>query len=71
MRESEKGKEEVAGGREHGSHKKTRLLFSSTPTSLPFILPFPPLPSQHIDTGELLMQAFADRAAVGETLQTG
>ncbi len=26
---------------------------------------------QHIDTGELLMQAFADRNAVSETLQTG
>lgn len=26
---------------------------------------------QHVDTGELLMQAFADRAAVNETLQTG
>lgn len=26
---------------------------------------------QHVDTGELLMQAFADRAAVSETLQTG
>lgn len=27
--------------------------------------------AQHVDTGELLMQAFADRAAVSETLQTG
>lgn len=27
--------------------------------------------AQHIDTGEVLMQAFADRAAVNETLQTG
>ena len=26
---------------------------------------------QHVDTGELLMQAFADRAAISETLQTG
>ena len=26
---------------------------------------------QHVDTGELLMQAFADRAAVSETLQSG
>lgn len=26
---------------------------------------------QHVDTGELLMQAFADRAAVSETMQTG
>ncbi|KAK9838255.1 hypothetical protein WJX81_000460 [Elliptochloris bilobata] len=26
---------------------------------------------QHVDTGELLMQAFADRNAVSETLQTG
>ena len=26
---------------------------------------------QHVDTGELLMQAFADRAALNETLQTG
>ena len=25
---------------------------------------------QHADTGEVLMQAFADRAAVAETLQT-
>jgi len=37
-------------------------LFSLSPSSPPF---------QHIDTGELLMQAFADRAAVSETLQTG
>jgi hypothetical protein len=28
-------------------------------------------PLQHVDTGELLMQAFADRDAVCETLQTG
>lgn len=27
--------------------------------------------AQHIDTGEVLMQAFADRAAICETLQTG
>ena len=27
--------------------------------------------AQHIDTGEILMQAFADRNAVCETLQTG
>lgn len=27
--------------------------------------------AQHADTGEVLMQAFADRAAVSETLQTG
>jgi hypothetical protein len=27
--------------------------------------------AQHIDTGEVLMQAFADRNAVSETLQTG
>ncbi|GAX74720.1 hypothetical protein CEUSTIGMA_g2167.t1, partial [Chlamydomonas eustigma] len=27
--------------------------------------------SQHIDTGEVLMQAFADRAALSETMQTG
>ncbi len=27
--------------------------------------------AQHVDTGELLMQAFADRAAVSETLQSG
>lgn len=27
--------------------------------------------AQHADTGEVLMQAFADRAAVNETLQTG
>ena len=27
--------------------------------------------AQHIDTGEVLMQAFADRAAINETLQTG
>ena len=27
--------------------------------------------AQHVDTGEVLMQAFADRAAVCETLQTG
>ncbi len=27
--------------------------------------------AQHADTGEVLMQAFADRAAVCETLQTG
>ncbi|GLC49223.1 hypothetical protein PLESTB_000196100 [Pleodorina starrii] len=26
---------------------------------------------QHIDTGEVLMQAFADRAAINETMQTG
>ncbi|KXZ41232.1 hypothetical protein GPECTOR_630g730 [Gonium pectorale] len=26
---------------------------------------------QHIDTGEVLMQAFADRAAISETMQTG
>lgn len=26
---------------------------------------------QHVDTGEVLMQAFADRAAISETLQTG
>lgn len=25
---------------------------------------------QHVDTGELLMQAYADRAALSETLQT-
>lgn len=25
---------------------------------------------QHVDTGEVLMQAYADRAAVSETLQT-
>jgi len=27
--------------------------------------------AQHVDTGEVLMQAFADRAAISETLQTG
>ena len=27
--------------------------------------------AQHVDTGEVLMQAFADREAVKETLQTG
>lgn len=27
--------------------------------------------AQHVDTGEVLMQAFADREAVNETLQTG
>jgi phosphoribosyl-ATP pyrophosphohydrolase/phosphoribosyl-AMP cyclohydrolase len=27
--------------------------------------------AQHVATGEVLMQAFADRAAVNETLQTG
>ncbi|KAL4445784.1 hypothetical protein ABPG77_008983 [Micractinium sp. CCAP 211/92] len=27
--------------------------------------------AQHADTGEVLMQAFADRAAINETLQTG
>jgi hypothetical protein len=27
--------------------------------------------AQHVDNGEVLMQAFADRAAVCETLQTG
>ena len=27
--------------------------------------------AQHVDTGEVLMQAFADRAAVSETLQSG
>ncbi|KAL6755302.1 hypothetical protein V8C86DRAFT_1790739 [Haematococcus lacustris] len=27
--------------------------------------------AQHVDTGEVLMQAFADRAALNETLQTG
>lgn len=27
--------------------------------------------AQHVDSGEVLMQAFADRAAVCETLQTG
>lgn len=26
---------------------------------------------QHVDTGEILMQAFADEAAVEETLRTG
>jgi len=26
---------------------------------------------QHVDTGEILMQAFADRAAISETMQTG
>lgn len=26
---------------------------------------------QHVDTGEVLMQAFADRAAINETMQTG
>jgi phosphoribosyl-AMP cyclohydrolase len=36
-------------------------------------LPLPLLPlsrPQHVDTGELAMQAFADRAAINETLQT-
>ena len=27
--------------------------------------------AQHVDTGEVLMQAFADRSAINETLQTG
>lgn len=27
--------------------------------------------AQHVDSGEVLMQAFADRAAIAETLQTG
>ncbi len=27
--------------------------------------------AQHVDTGEVLMQAFADREAINETLQTG
>ena len=27
--------------------------------------------AQDVDTGEVLMQAFADRAAVNETMQTG
>lgn len=27
--------------------------------------------AQHVDTGEVLMQAFADRNAINETLQTG
>ena len=40
----------------------------STPS--PPLHPLPPQ-QQHIDTGELLMQAFSDRAAVSETLQTG
>lgn len=26
---------------------------------------------QHIDTGEVMMQAYADRAAINETMQTG
>lgn len=26
---------------------------------------------QHVDTGEILMQAFADRPALSETMQTG
>jgi phosphoribosyl-AMP cyclohydrolase len=26
---------------------------------------------QHVDTGEILMQGYADRAAIAETLQTG
>eukprot|EP00879_Flechtneria_rotunda_P011546 GHRR01012060.1.p1 GENE.GHRR01012060.1~~GHRR01012060.1.p1 ORF type:complete len:313 (+),score=84.63 GHRR01012060.1:374-1312(+) len=30
-----------------------------------------PVIVQHVDTGELLMQAYADRAAISETLQTG
>eukprot|EP00878_Enallax_costatus_P006566 GHUV01006884.1.p1 GENE.GHUV01006884.1~~GHUV01006884.1.p1 ORF type:complete len:306 (+),score=55.90 GHUV01006884.1:46-963(+) len=30
-----------------------------------------PVIVQHVDTGELLMQAFADRNAINETLQTG
>ena len=30
-----------------------------------------PMMLQHVDTGELLMQAYADRAALCETLQTG
>lgn len=25
---------------------------------------------QHVDTGEVMMQAYADRAAINETLQT-
>jgi len=29
-----------------------------------------PLHPQHVDTGEVLMQAFADKAALNETLQT-
>jgi len=33
-------------------------------------LPHGPAP-QHVDTGEVMMQAFCDRAAVSETLQTG
>lgn len=53
------------------------LVGTPTPTPpipLPTILPttfHSTTPIQHIDTGELLMQAFADRAAVSETLQTG
>lgn len=30
-----------------------------------------PPAAQHVDTGEVLMQAFADRAALNETMQTG
>ena len=30
-----------------------------------------PCHPQHVDTGEVLMQAFADRDAICETLQTG
>jgi len=40
-------------------------------TIIQFIHNPPPLSSQHVDTGEILMQAFADRASVAETLQTG
>ena len=33
--------------------------------------PQTPPPQQHVDTGEVLMQAYADRNAICETLQTG
>lgn len=45
-----------------------------SPSPWPCCLAVPPLPRlpapQHIDTGEVLMQAFADRAALSETMQT-
>lgn len=67
-----KSKHHLAGTQQGVSRSALTLL----PAVLMLLLMVMPLlllcvfASQHVDTGELLMQAYADRAALNETLQT-
>lgn len=49
----------------------TLQLHTDAASAASHLLYTPPLRLQHVDTGEVLMQAYADRNAICETLQTG